>query len=127
MSRRDGGRPTWLSVGSPRVARRVTSRGAALLIIGLLAASCASAPPPSGPTTQADQAVASQVSAALNADPLYFYRHVNVRVDGGVAYLSGYVASADAIYHAREVALKVPGITKVVTNHLQLDRNGPPR
>jgi osmotically-inducible protein OsmY len=75
--------------------------------------------------TQADQALASQVSAALNADPLYYYRHVNVRVNNGVAHLSGYVASADAIYHARAVALKVPGINQAYTNNLQLDVNGP--
>jgi osmotically-inducible protein OsmY len=69
-------------------------------------------------------AVADSVYAALNADPTYFYRHVDVRVEDGVADLSGYVWSTDAIYRAREIARQVSGVTRVVTSHLELEREG---
>jgi osmotically-inducible protein OsmY len=92
---------------------------------------CSSASSQAGapPTPQPAQAVASTsdeeltkaVSSALNADPNYYYRHVNVRVDKGVAKLSGYVDSSAAIYRARSVAGKVPGVTRVETNHLKID------
>jgi osmotically-inducible protein OsmY len=49
---------------------------------------------------------------------------VNVEVDGGVANLSGYVWSADAIYRARQIARGVPGITRVITTQLELEREG---
>ena len=60
----------------------------------------------------------------MNADPIYYFRHVNVSVDHGVAQLSGYVWSTDAIYHARYIAQSVPGVTGVVTSQLELERNG---
>jgi osmotically-inducible protein OsmY len=49
---------------------------------------------------------------------------IDVRVDGGVADLSGYVWSADALYQARQIAAAVPGVTRVVTDRLDLERNG---
>jgi osmotically-inducible protein OsmY len=64
------------------------------------------------------------VYVALNEDPTYFFRHVYVRVDDGVADLSGYVWSSDAIYRARRIARDVPGVRVVVTSHLELERNG---
>jgi len=72
----------------------------------------------------ADEALANTVYSQLNADPMYYFRHVDVRVDNGVAHLSGYVWSTDAIYQARKIAMKIPGITGVSTNQLQLERNG---
>jgi osmotically-inducible protein OsmY len=71
-----------------------------------------------------DEILANTVYAELNADPIYYFRHVDVRVDNGVAHLSGYVWSTDAIYRARRVAGNVPGITGVRTNQLELERNG---
>jgi osmotically-inducible protein OsmY len=71
-----------------------------------------------------DEVLANTVSSELNADPTYYFRHVDVHVDNGVANLSGYVWSTDAIYAARKIARKVPGITDVRTNQLQLERNG---
>lgn len=65
-----------------------------------------------------------RVYAALNADPNYFYRHVNVRANAGVVTLSGYVWSQPAITRAREIAGKTPGVTRVVTGELELERNG---
>ena len=71
-----------------------------------------------------DEILASAVYSQLNADPIYYFRHVDVTVDQGVADLSGYVWSTDAIYQARKIAMNVPGVTGVRTNQLQLERNG---
>jgi osmotically-inducible protein OsmY len=71
-----------------------------------------------------DEILANTVYSELNADPRYYFRHVEVRVDNGVADLSGYVWSTDAIYAARKIARTVPGVTAVRTSQLQLERNG---
>jgi osmotically-inducible protein OsmY len=71
-----------------------------------------------------DEVLANAVYSDLNADPKYYFRHVDVRVDNGVAQLSGYVWSTDAIYRARTIARNVPGVTGVVTSQLELERNG---
>jgi osmotically-inducible protein OsmY len=75
-------------------------------------------------TATTDEALTKAVYSALNADPNHYFRHVNVRVDKGVAKLSGYVDSGAAISRARTIAGNVPGVTRVVTNHLQLDTQG---
>ena len=72
-----------------------------------------------------DEALTKAVSAALEADPNHFFRHVTVRVDNGVATLGGFVHSSSSIYMARTIAGKVPGVTGVVTNNLQLEPNRP--
>jgi len=104
-----------------------------VLVIAAALASCATAPaePPQRSARAAgtgdagsDQLLANAVYSKLNADPIYYYRHVDVRVDQGTAHLSGYVWSADAIYRARQIAQSVPGITGVVTSQLELERNG---
>jgi osmotically-inducible protein OsmY len=77
--------------------------------------------PPHAVASPSDEKLTQAVSSALNADPNYYYRHVNVRVDKGVAKLSGYVDSSAAIYRARSIAGKVPGVTRVETNHLKID------
>ena len=82
------------------------------------------AQPNASSTTGDDAAAAARLTVALNDDPVYFFRHVYVRVDDGVADLSGYVWSSDAIYRARRIALDVPGVRAVVTSHLELERNG---
>lgn len=97
--------------------------GLPAVVLPLLAA-CVTASPPRAAQSPADVALANEVYAALSADPVYFYRHVDVRVDHGVADLSGYVWGTQAIYRAREIAHNVPGITAVVTSHLELEREG---
>ncbi len=95
-----------------------------LLAASVLTASCATsggAPPPS---TATEQALANQIYIALNADPNYFFRHVDVTAHDGVAYLSGYVWTSDAIYRARQIARGVAGVKTVVTSHLELEREG---
>ncbi|HVP34872.1 MAG TPA: BON domain-containing protein [Steroidobacteraceae bacterium] len=105
-----------------------------LMAAAALAASCATAPPqaplPPGEASAraeraaGDQILANAVYSQLNADPVYYYRHVDVRVENGTAHLSGYVWSTDALYRARRIAQSVPGITSVATNQLELERNG---
>ncbi len=107
---------------------------AALIAASALAASCATTAPAPAPSraqsgeppaqSSGDDVLANNVYAALDADPVYFYRHVNVRVHRGIADLSGYVWSTDAIYRAREIARTVPGVRRVVTSHLELEREG---
>jgi hypothetical protein len=72
----------------------------------------------------ANELLANAVYSKLNADPVYYFRHVNVTVDHGVAQLSGYVWSTDAIYRARYLAQSVAGISGVATSQLELERNG---
>jgi osmotically-inducible protein OsmY len=95
------------------------------VLAGTLAlAGCSTTAPRSPAQTAGDRAVADRVYAALDADPTYFYRHVDVRVEDGVADLSGYVWSADALYQARQIVSQVSGVTRVVTSHLELEREG---
>ena len=100
----------------------------------MLVVSCATAPlqPPlsagagsaGGEQLTANDLLADAVYLKLNSDPVYYFRHVEVSVDRGVAHLSGYVWSTDAIYRARYIAQSVPGIDGVVTSQLELERNG---
>ena len=62
------------------------SAATAVALVALLAA-CATSAPKVAEETQADEATAQRIYAALNADPTYYYRHVDVHVDGGVAVL----------------------------------------
>jgi osmotically-inducible protein OsmY len=94
----------------------------ALIIAALAAASCSTMPQTPTAQTVADRALAQRVYVALNADPVYFFRHVNVQADDGVAVLTGYVWSPDALYRAREIARGVPGVTRVVTSNLEKER-----
>jgi osmotically-inducible protein OsmY len=104
------------------------------VVAAALLGSCAAAPPrpsvrsPTEPVRvaqgAADEVLASTVYAELNADPIYYFRHVDVTVDHGVADLSGYVWSTDALYRARKIARSVPGVSRVVTARLELERQG---
>jgi osmotically-inducible protein OsmY len=66
---------------------------------------------------------ATQIYDALNADPMYYFRHVNVQVQDGVVTLGGYVWSTPAIYRAEKIAAGMPGVTHVV-DQMELERNG---
>ena len=84
------------------------------------------AAPPTAPPAQvvagaSDETLTKAIYSALNADPHHYFRHVEVRVDKGVAKLSGHVDSSAAIYRARAIAGKVAGVTRVDTNHLKID------
>jgi osmotically-inducible protein OsmY len=70
-----------------------------------------------------DAVVTEQVYHALNADPTYFFRHVDVQVQDGVVTLSGYVWSTPAIYRAERITSGVSGVTRVI-DQMELERDG---
>lgn len=96
---------------------------ATCVITVLLLTACSISPPKSPQETEADEAIEARVYAALNADPIYFYRHVDVHVDRGVTRLSGYIWDTDALYKAKRIAAAVPGVTRVV-DQMELERAG---
>ena len=89
----------------------------------LLTAACASAPPGSPAQVQADRVLAAKVENALNADPVHYFRHVDVEADDGKVSLTGYVWSNDSLLQAQRVASQVSGVTSVA-NQLELERGG---
>lgn len=91
----------------------------ALLTTAALGAGCATTRSPE--QARADALTPDRVYAALEANPIYYFRDVDVAVDSGVARLSGYVWSADAVYCAESVARKVPGVTGV-SDEMELER-----
>jgi osmotically-inducible protein OsmY len=101
------------------------NRGLAALVVAAIAVtSCSAMPHKPMAQTFADRRVAQHVSVALNSDPYYYFQHVNVRVDDGVAILTGYVWTPDALYRARQIARGVPGVTRVVTSDLEQELEG---
>lgn len=77
--------------------------------------------PAAAPRT--DEVTAAEVYSALNADPIDYFRHVDVQVQHGVVTLGGYVWDTQALYHAEEIAARVPGVTRV-NDQLELERAG---
>jgi len=94
---------------------------ALLAVIVGLATGCATTPPKSPEQERADTALAERVYAVLQANPIYYFDDVDVEVDDGVARLSGYVWSTDALYHAQMIARRVPGVT-AVRDEMKLER-----
>lgn len=93
------------------------------LSLVLLAAACASTPPKSAAQIEADRTLANKVESALDSDPEFFFRHVDVEADDGKLSLSGYVWSNDSIVQAKRVASLVSGVTSV-SDQLELERAG---
>lgn len=96
---------------------------AGMLLAVILNTACSTPMPRPVEQTRAEEQTADKIYSALNADQTYYFRHVDVRVDQGVAYLSGYVWSTDALYRAKQVAARVPGVRRVV-NEMELEREG---
>jgi osmotically-inducible protein OsmY len=99
-----------------------------ILLVGLvaaagLAAACASAPQKTAAQASADHQLADRVATALDGDPTYYFRHVDVQADDGKVFLGGYVWSDDAIRRAELIASRVPGVT-AVADELALERDG---
>jgi osmotically-inducible protein OsmY len=111
----------------PRTATLIAS--IALSVYGSFAFAQATAPATAQPAQDvagsSDEAITKAINSALNADPHHFFRHVNVRVDNGVATLSGFVYSSSSIFRARTIASQVPGVTSVRTSNLTLQPNRP--
>jgi osmotically-inducible protein OsmY len=86
-------------------------------------AACSTTPPKSPEQERADAATTARVYAALEANPIFYLRDVEVHVDYGVAQLSGFVWTTDALYGAESIARKVPGVTGI-RNTMELEREG---
>jgi osmotically-inducible protein OsmY len=99
------------------------ARPLALIIAALAAAACATIPR-SPQQVAADRVTQQRVVLALNSQPYFYFQHVNVRVDDGVANLSGYVWTPEALVYARQVTRRVPGVTRVVSNDLEQELAG---
>jgi osmotically-inducible protein OsmY len=89
----------------------------------VLAVACSTAPPKSPEQERADGATTERIYAVLEANPIYYFRDVEVSVDYGMARLSGYVWTTDALYAAQRVARRVPGVAGV-RNEMELERQG---
>jgi osmotically-inducible protein OsmY len=92
---------------------------AAALMCGAVA--CVGGPPMTPAERQADHDMADRVQLALNSDQVLYARHINVRADGSVVTLSGYVWTPEELVEAKEDVRAVPGVTKVV-DRLEVDR-----
>ncbi len=69
-----------------------------------------------------DARATKELDARLKAD-IDLFRHVKVRVHDGVAHLTGFVYSTDALYRVKQLASDSPGITSV-DDQVRLERNG---
>jgi len=74
--------------------------------------------------TGADSDAAAKVKSALNSNPTFDGRHVDVAMDKGNVVLSGFVQSSQALQEATRIATKAAGDHKVV-NHLSINQNNP--
>jgi osmotically-inducible protein OsmY len=99
------------------------ARLSALIFAACAAASCATTPR-SPKQLAADRATQQRVLVALDSQPYYYFQHVSVRVDDGVATLAGYVWTPEALVYARQVTRRVPGVTRVVSNDLDEELSG---
>ena len=107
--------------------RLLISRSRQALLGGVcavvLATACASAQPKTAEQMSADSLLENRVETALNSDPVYYFRHVDVQADGGKIWLSGYVWSDNALRRAVRIASHVSGVT-AVADQLELEREG---
>jgi len=69
----------------------------------------------------ADKDTADRVTTTLASDQMLYARHINVRADGSVVTLDGYVWTPEEMQAAVQDAGQVAGVTKVV-NRMQVDR-----
>jgi len=100
---------------SPVTGRIALGAWAALL----LAAGCAHLPARSPGQVRADEATAARVYAALKGNPVHFYPALEVRVEDGVAYLTGLAFDGPDRDAATWIARDVPGV-KAVSNAISI-------
>ena len=96
---------------------------AVLAVSAVLVVACATVPPKSPEQERADAATAERIYAALEANPVFYFRDVEVNVDYGVARLRGYVWTTTALYSAQQIARRVPGVSGI-RDELELERQG---
>ena len=94
---------------APTILRAMVALGAALCVLA-----CATTDRRSAEQQAADRAIAAQVQAALEADRKIYARHIDVDAKGGVAWLTGWVLSADEEEEAVQTSAAVPGVQRVV-------------
>jgi osmotically-inducible protein OsmY len=99
------------------------ARGLLLPAAALLMVACASTAPKSAAVARTDDLTAELVYTALRDDHTFYFRHVDVSVEDGVAHLSGLVWTQEALFEAQRVAGGVPGVVRVV-NAMELVRPG---
>jgi hypothetical protein len=100
----------------------ITGRSRGALVGALLCSVAACATTHKTPEQRAtDAATVEHVQDALKADQSLYSRHIDVRADGSVVTLSGYVWTPEELTAAREDAQAVPGVTQVI-NRLEVDR-----
>ena len=104
---------------------RALAVSGALAVLTLMVNAAHAANPPVTPAAaaQTDQVTAGQVYDALNADPIDYFRHVDVQVRQGVVTLSGYVWDTPSLYRAEEIAARIPGVIRV-KDQMELERAG---
>ena len=109
---------------NPRISCRKGLPPSAVLLLAAYAAVACSAPPQrTQEERSADTAIATQVKAALLADPNIYARHIEVAVDRGVVQLGGIVWSNQEYLLARNDAASIPGV-KAVDAQMDLARGG---
>ncbi len=75
-------------------------------------------------TPGADSDAVAKVKSALNSNPTFDGRHVEVSMDKGHVVLTGFVQSSRALLDATRIATKAAGEHKVV-NRLSIKQNYP--
>ncbi|MGO9805003.1 MAG: BON domain-containing protein [Steroidobacteraceae bacterium] len=112
--------PFWRGV-TARVRKEGLLSPAVLAAAAFVLAGCSSVPPRSPAQIETDEETTDRIYAALERNPIYFFSHVDVMVDNGVARLSGDVWTTDALLQAVKIARSVPGVT-AVHDELELSR-----
>ena len=68
--------------------------------------------------------LARHVYEALNADPLYYFRHISVRADDGVVALTAMCGARTRSTAPGRSRGTFPGVRRVVTTNLELELEG---
>jgi osmotically-inducible protein OsmY len=90
-------------------------------VVAFGTAACIGGPPKTESERLADKDTADRVTATLASDQMLYARHINVRADGSVVILDGYVWTPEEMQAAVQDANQVAGVSKVV-NRMQVDR-----
>jgi osmotically-inducible protein OsmY len=107
---------------SKRAVRKALNTFANISVVALLTLTVSTgyaATPRPETDRQVDRVTTEQVCDALAADPMHYFRHVDVYVRDGVVTLSGHVWEPQDIYRARELTARVPGVVRVL-NQMEL-------
>jgi osmotically-inducible protein OsmY len=103
--------------------KNVRFRPWAALTLSLSLCGCTIQPPRSDVQKAADENLAAEVEAALDADPTIYARHIDVSVYGGVVHLGGFVWSPRDFLVAKADAATIPGVLGVA-DEMELMRGG---